>query len=231
MKTIQFTKQNKDETMCKITILALLISGLLLNVTDILAQGDLLNETKFHAIPEEMTFEEYQDANRRVVSGVIVSSLLPVPGMMHFYAGEPKTGYRLLGLTGIGVLSISCGFASMSEGDNWVDSDYQTVDIGDQRYEKIPIIVYDDNGVENTGYTLNKLDKEIDGAALGVSLIALGAGTIIFSHIYDWIHGIQTIENKRGRVRYNYGKELNFSIKPEVDPNKSYAGVSLAVKF
>ena len=40
------------------------------------AQGDLLNETEIQPLPEEMTFEEYRDANRRLISGVIVSSLI-----------------------------------------------------------------------------------------------------------------------------------------------------------
>jgi len=218
--------------MRRFTCLTFLFLCMFLNVSDIFAQGDLLNEVPLHAIPEEMTFEEYQDANRRMLSGILVSSLVPVPGMMHFYAGEKKTGYRLLAISGVGVLSLIGGMAGMSgEGDEWQDSDYETKDIGSQRYEKIPILIYDDNGVENTGYTLRKLRKERDANGLGVSLMVLGGGAIIACHLYDWIHGIQTIEKKRDRVRFKYGKQLSFSMDPMIDLDKQFAGVSLGVKF
>ncbi len=218
--------------MRKTTCVIILFLCLSLSVSDIIAQGDLLNEMKLHPIPDEMTFEEYRDANRRLLSGVLVSSLVPVPGMMHFYAGEKKTGYRLLGVTGLGLLSIFGGLASSyAEGDEWEDSDFETVDIGSQRYEKIPVLIYEDNGVENTGYTLKKLHKEREGDALGISLMILGGGAIVFCHIYDWIHGIQTIEQKRDRVRFKYGKQLSFSMNPMIDPEKNFAGVSLGVKF
>ncbi len=147
--------------MHRITCFVFVVLLLLLNVTDSFAQGDLLNEAEIVAVPDEMTFEEYRDANRRLISGVIVSSLLPVPGMMHFYTGEKKTGYKLLGGTGLGVLSIIAGIAALSgESDEWKSSDFETVDISGQRYEKIPVFIYEENNVQNTGYTLKKLDKK-----------------------------------------------------------------------
>ena len=182
------TQNNEGKIMHKFTCLAFLFLCLFLNVTDLLAEGDLLKEMKLHAIPQEMTFEEYQDANRRLLSGVLVSSLLPVPGMMHFYAGEKKTGYRLLAVTGVGVLSILGGMAGK-----------------------------------------NGKGREAD--ALGNSLVVLGGGAIIACHLYDWIHGIKTIEEKRDRVRFKYGKQLNFSMDPMIDPDRSFAGVSVGVKF
>ena len=53
--------------------------------------GDVLNEAPLIPIPQDMTYEEYQDMNRRISTG-LMRSAIPVPGMMHFYAGEPTTG-------------------------------------------------------------------------------------------------------------------------------------------
>jgi len=117
------------------------------------------------------------------------------------------------------------------EGDGWLDTDYETVDIGTERYEKIPVLIYEENGEENTGYSLRKLPKEHEGGALGVSLMILGGGAIIACHLYDWIHGIHTIETKRDRVRFKYGKQLSFSMDPMIDLDRQFAGVSLGVKF
>ena len=64
--------------------------------------GDVLNEAPLIPIPQDMTYEEYQDMNRRISTG-LMRSAIPVPGMMHFYAGEPTTGKWLLatGLAGV----------------------------------------------------------------------------------------------------------------------------------
>jgi len=197
-----------------------------------LAQGDLLNEVEIQPLPDEMTFEEYRDANRRLISGVIVSSLMPVPGMMHLYAGEKKTAYRLFGATGVGLLSMLAGIAALSdEGDDWESSDFETVDIGGKKYEKIPVFIYEEDDFDNTGYTLRKLDKKHNESGIGIALVLLGGGVIIYSHFYDWIHGINTIELKRDRVRFKYGKQLNFSMNPLITPENGVSGVTLGMKF
>ncbi|MDP8240412.1 MAG: hypothetical protein P9X24_15080 [Candidatus Hatepunaea meridiana] len=210
----------------------LIIMLLSLNIRASYAQGDLLNEVEIQAVPDAMTFEEYRDANRRLVSGVIVSSLVPVPGMMHFYAGEKKTGYRLLKGAGLGLLSVIAGIVALSgEEDGWKSSDFETVDISGQRYEKIPVFIYEENDVQNTGYTLKKLDKKRKTSEAGVALLIIGGGIIIGTHFYDWIHGLHMIELKRDKVRFKYGKQLSFSMEPMIMPEKYAAGVSLGVKF
>ncbi|NQU05828.1 MAG: hypothetical protein HQ568_07030 [Calditrichaeota bacterium] len=218
--------------MKKITCFVIMIMLLSFSVRASYAQGDLLNEAGIQAVPATMTFEEYRDANRRLTSGVIVSSLMPVPGMMHFYAGEKQTAYKLLGGTGIGLLSIIAGIATMSgDDDGWQSSDFETVDIGSQRYEKIPVFIYEENNAENTGYTLKKLDKKHEASGVGIALVALGGGMIIFSSVYDWIHGIRMIELKRDKVRFKYGKQLDFSMEPMIIPENGVTGVSFGMKF
>ena len=100
------------------------IAGLclaLLPLTGAPAQEDL-NEVPLVPLPEGMTWEEYRDMNRRLSVGLALSAI-PVPGMMHFYAGEPKTGRRLLTTGLLGAASIVAtapgsitAFASRSEG-------------------------------------------------------------------------------------------------------------------
>ena len=45
---------------------------------------DVLNEINIHPIPEEMTFEEYTDMNRRLTVGLVLSAV-PYPGIIHSY--------------------------------------------------------------------------------------------------------------------------------------------------
>ena len=115
--------------------------------------------------------------------------------------------------------------------DGWQSSDFETVDIGSQRYEKIPVFIYEENNAENTGYTLKKLDKKHESSGVGIALVALGGGMIIFSSVYDWIHGIRMIELKRDKVRFKYGKQLDFSMEPMIIPENGVTGVSFGMKF
>ena len=57
--------------------------------------GDVLNEAPLVPVPQQMSYEEYRDMNRRLTVGLALRAI-PVPGMLHFYAGETKTGKRLL---------------------------------------------------------------------------------------------------------------------------------------
>ena len=85
--------------------------------------GDVLNEAPLMPIPQDMTYEEYQDMNRRISTG-LMRSVIPVPGMMHFYAGEPTTGKWLLATGLAGVASIIAGAALWDEGE-FADADFE----------------------------------------------------------------------------------------------------------
>ena len=70
----------------KIIILMLIFTG---NIFPQSLGGDILNESPLTPIPEEMTFEEYRDMNRRLTIGIALSSI-PIPGLIHDYAGDKK---------------------------------------------------------------------------------------------------------------------------------------------
>ena len=55
--------------------------------------GDVLNEAPLMPIPQDMTYEEYQDMNRRISTG-LMRSAIPVPGMLQAgaRAGTPSVG-------------------------------------------------------------------------------------------------------------------------------------------
>ena len=53
--------------------------------------ADPLSETPLYPIPKEMSFEEYQDMNRRMSQALLWSSI-PIPGITHYYAGDVKKG-------------------------------------------------------------------------------------------------------------------------------------------
>ena len=166
--------------------------------------GDVLNETPLLPIPQDMTYEEYQDMNRRISTG-LMRSAIPVPGMMHFYAGEPTTGKWLLATGLAGVASIIAGAALWEEGE-FAETDFDVLVINagkdkERRYEKIPVSLEG----ETPKYRLREIQRD---GGVGGPLVALGVITIAGSMIYDFLHGIEVIETKRDRVRFKYGKRL-----------------------
>ena len=191
------------------------------------AVGEVLNEAPLYPVPAEMTLQEYRDANRRLGVGLLLATI-PVPGMLQFYADEPRSGWKHVGAAGLGLVSVVLGAALMEEADEWPDSDYEVVDITGEngtvkRYEKIPV------GVEagGTNYALRALERESEGG--GALLVALGAGLLIGQWVHGWIDGIRTIERKRDAVRYRYGRSL--SLQPQVDAQKERVGLQLALRF
>ena len=166
--------------------------------------GDVLNEAPLIPIPQDMTYEEYQDMNRRISTG-LMRSAIPVPGMMHFYAGEPTTGKWLLATGLAGVASIIAGAALWEEGE-FAETDFDVLVINggkdkERRYEKIPVSLEG----ETPKYRLREIQRD---GGVGGPLVALGVITIAGSMIYDFLHGIEVIETKRDRVRFKYGKQL-----------------------
>ena len=166
--------------------------------------GDVLNEAPLIPIPQDMTYEEYQDMNRRISTG-LMRSAIPVPGMMHFYAGEPTTGKWLLTTGLAGVAAIIAGAALWEEGE-FAETDFDVLVINagkdkERRYEKIPVSLEG----ETPKYRLREIQRD---GGVGGPLVALGVITIAGSMIYDFLHGIEVIETKRDRVRFKYGKRL-----------------------
>ncbi len=191
--------------------------------------GDILNEAPLHPLPAEMTYEEYKDMNRRLTVGLALAAI-PVPGMIHFYAGEKKTGWKILGGAVLGLGGVISGVAMAEDGD-FPDSDFEvlTLNAGDEdkerRFEQIPVEI--EGGEIN--YELREIYREPDGT--GGALIAAGAVLLVGSIVYDFIHGIRTIEEKRDRVRYKYGKQMQFGLAPQIDLKKQSVGLGLALNF
>ena len=189
--------------------------------------GDLLNEAPLTPVPTEMTFEEYQDMNRRLTVGLALTAV-PLPGMVHFYAGENKTGWLLLGTAALGVASIVAGVGDSDAGE-FPDSDFQLLILNqgadnERRYKKIPTAI---TGVD-TIYQLREIFRESKPAR--PLLLVVGVALIGGEILYDFLHGIKIIEQKRDQVRYKYGKLLgNVSIQPDFDFRQGRAGITLSM--
>ena len=174
------------------------------------AAQDDLTEVPLVPLPEGMTWEEYRDMNRRLSVGLALSAI-PVPGMMHFYAGEPRTGKRLLVTSLLGAASVVAGAALLGDGD-FPESDFEVLVLnpGDQdrerRYEKIPVEI---DGT-TTQYRLREQERE--PGLLPGALILVGGLTLAVDYLYDFVHGIQVMEEKRDRVRFKYGKALRMEL-------------------
>ena len=213
-------------------LLILIISNLMPEI--LYAQtsgGDVLNETPFYVVPADMTFEEYEDANRRLSVGLLLMSI-PFPGSLHFYANERREAWWHVGIAAAGVLSIIAGAGASDEKEEWPDSDFETIDITSQdgitvrRYEKVPF----EELSGDVNYELRLLRHERDG---GTFLIILGAGLLVGQLIHDWYGGIRTIEKKRNRVRFKYGKTSNLGLNllPQIDPANGLFGAKLSIEF
>ena len=194
--------------------------------------GDILNETPLTPIPEEMTFEEYRDMNRRLTVGIALSSI-PIPGLIHDYAGDKKTAKRIrrVALGSIGL--IIAGAAMFDDKDGkWPESQYSVYiegeDDSEMRYEMIPTGMVGSDG--DVTYDLKPMEKEYEGGGGGL-LVMLGVGLLIADVIYDVYHGAKIIEEKRDAVRYKYGKQLNLSYAPEMNLRNNYAGVKMTYNF
>jgi len=191
--------------------------------------GDILNEAPLMAIPEEMTFEEYRDMNRRLTVGLALAAI-PIPGMIHFYANEPKTGWLIFGTAAGGALGIAVGALSMDEGD-FPDSDYELLVLNagkdnEKRYEKIPYEVFG----SDTTFRLHEIAREREGA--GGLLVLLGVTVLVCDIAYDIIHGVKVIEEKRDRIRFKYGKQVSdIMIEPSFNLMEQSAGIKLSFAF
>ena len=190
--------------------------------------GDMLTETPLYPVPAEMTFEEYQDMNRRLTIGLALTSI-PIPGIVHRYAGEKKKARRLF-MIGAGGLGFMIAGASMMGEEKWPKSDYDLMILNIEedneiRYEKIPINQVGDD-IE---YKLVPMHKQSDGS--GGGLIILGALVLVGDIFYDWLHGWKMIVNKRDAVRYKYGQQIQVSVRPEVNLNTQSAGINFRLFF
>lgn len=205
----------------------LTISLLFFNLSPLSAQlvgGDILNEVPLMPVPEGMTFEEYRDMNRRLTVGLALAAI-PIPGTIHFYANERKTGWRILGTAAGGVISIAIGALSMEDGD-FPDSDYELVILNERHYEKIPTGIFG----SDTTFTLHEIMRKREGA--GALLILIGAVVLVSDIAYDFIHGIKIIEEKRDRVRYKYGQQISgLGLEPSFVPEVGAVGVKLSFGF
>ena len=209
--------------------LSLLFNSLQSQSSSTLNSGDILSETPLYPVPQEMTFEEYQDMNRRLSQGFIWSAI-PIPGVTHYYAGEKAKAKKLFF---IGLGGVACFFtgAILSDDPEWPVYDpnihiiHNEGSDNERRYEKIPI------GVDGTDlqYSLKEIRKESSGR--GGGLMALGAIIILGDFIYDRFKGIYLIEQKRDRVRFKYGKQINISFFPTFKFYQNKTSLGFKINF
>lgn len=168
--------------------------------------------------------------NRRLTVGLALKAI-PVPGMLHFYAGDSKTGKRLLTTSLLGLASIVTGAILVGDGDfPSTDFEVMVLNAGDKdeerRYEKIPVRLEG----EATHYRLRELERDGD-LGIGGPLIALGVAVIVYDFVYDFVHGVRVIEEKRDRVRFKYGQQLKLQMSMRGDRAAPSPGLALNYTF
>ena len=193
-------------------------------------QAEIMSETPLHPIPEEMTYEEYQDMNRRINIGVGLA-FIPIPGIVHRYAGEKSTAKKLSYITIGGLLALVA--SSGSEERKWPESDYELFIMNEGldneiRYEKIPVEI---TGNDSVTYKLNQLYKRVNRIGGNPLLGFIGIAAVFGSYYYDVFHGLKMIHDKREAVRFKYGKKLQYSFQPSFNPFASKAKLNLDIYF
>ena len=212
------------------TIISILLLVSLMYAQEQSPGGDVLNESPLMPVPADMTFEEYRDMNRRLTVGLALTAV-PIPGLIHDYAGEKKKAKRIrrVALGSVGLIVAGAFMAGDDKGE-WQDTDYNIYVEGEGdselRYEMIPTGMIGND----VTYDLKPLNRKRDGGGGGL-LIVLGVGLLVADIIYDVYHGVKIIEEKRDAVRFKYGKQLNFSYAPEMNLNNNYAGVKMTYNF
>lgn len=156
---------------------------------------------------------------------------VPFPGSLHFYANERREAWKHVGVAAVGLASIVVGINASDEKDTWPDTEFQIVDIIGQdgttrRYERIPF--EEESGIVTQELRLLRHDR--DG---GTFLILIGAGLLVGQLFHDWYDGIKTIERKRNKVRFKYGKnsDLGLNFSPQYDPTTRSLGATLSLEF
>ena len=195
--------------------------------------ADPLSETPLYPIPKEMSFEEYQDMNRRMSQALLWSSI-PIPGITHYYAGDVKKAKKLfyIGLGGFVCFTVG---ALSQENAEWPENkdNYFIQNIGQENerwFEKIPVNVHiSESGEELVHYNLKEIQKESSGG--GEFLMLTGIAIILGDLVYDRIVGLRLIEQKRDKVRFKYGQNLNLSFHPRISPVRNGIGLSLKFNF
>tara|TARA_B100000902_G_C27083051_1_gene799899 strand:- start:41 stop:688 length:648 start_codon:yes stop_codon:yes gene_type:complete len=195
-------------------------------------QSEILSETPLYPLPENMTFEEYQDMNRRMSIGVGLA-FIPIPGIVHRYAGEKELSKKLSYVSIGGLISLIGSMSGNEKKEEWSDSDYDILIMNqgmesETRFEKIPIEII---GGDSIRYSLNQVYEKVTYSGGSPALAAIGFIAIFGSYYYDVFHGLKVIHDKREAVRYKYGKQLKFSFRPSYDVYASKAKLNLDINF
>jgi hypothetical protein len=193
-------------------------------------QMEPMLEVPLHPLPATMTYDDYIDANRRISMAL---AYVMIPGGMHFYAGESTKGWAVAGTAAAGLVCLiaSGGMADEAK-TQWQETKYETVDLADgQRYAKVPVgRVEKGSDVERT-YKLTALERKAEGSK--GKLGAIGAVALIGSYVYGIYDSIATIERKRSKARFKYGKII--AAKPRVSfapsLHRDGAGLAMNVRF
>jgi len=163
-----------------------------------------------------LSFEDYQDANRRVGLGLFYGV---VPGGVHFYANEDMSGWILTGTALAGVAVIIAG-ASLTSEKTLTTDEYETTQIGGTVYYKVPVWL-EEGDAGKTGFELQEVKKtEKRLTKAGGALLAVGISTLVASYIWDVFHGIHVIEEKRDRARFKIGQMLNNDMQSPAETGK-----------
>lgn len=198
--------------------------------------GEPLLEVPLHKIPKGVSYEDYQNANRRVAMAAFYGI---IPGGVHRYANERTTGWVLTGTAAAGIAAIIVGVGLTEDGA--LREGYATTTIDENTFYRIPVELNNDVPT----FELEKAEPEKKLTAAGGALLGTGIALVIGSYVWDIFFGIHVIEQKRDKARYKIGqmdkKQADSETKrergprvklaPMIDPHRAAAGLQLKMEF
>ena len=149
----------------------------------------------------------------------------------HYYAGDIKA--KKLFYIGLGgFVCITVGALSFRNAE-WLKTKIIIlfkIWVKEMKGGLVPTSVHiSESGEELIHYNLKEIQKESVGR--GGFLMLAGIAIILGDLVYDRIVGLRLIEQKRDKVRFKYGQNLNFTFHPRISPMKNGIGLSLKFNF
>ncbi len=168
-------------------------------------QDDLIKVTP---IPHTTTIYEYRTLSRNIRMLDAFYAIL-VPGYIHYYIGDKKTGNRLLAWRIIGYTGLTAVYISnKARGESFININPFHTSSDENEYMNI---------VGN--WKLKKEDV--------VTTISLGI--IITTYLYDWIKGKVSLQKQQETIRYKFG--LKATLEKERLHKNTIPAVGMYIKF
>ncbi len=163
---------------------------------------------KYEKIDPKMSFNEYSLLTRDLRLKEMAYATM-VPGYVHFWEKDNRTGYVLVGIRAFAYGELAYFLYDLnknSQNQTWRDVIKKEGLIGSVSYDK---------------------DKRTQNSVLVYSALAL----IVGEYLFDWIHGQYRLQKKQEMIRYKYNLKMNLTSMPGLGKQSYNPGFGLKMQI